>query len=305
MAEIIGTDGTWTFDGGVLRIVPGHGRGVHRLRRLLGELAIPLEGLAGVAVESGPKGGVVRARLRQGADPLLQAAAGALNESSDPYRLNVEGSRTSVAEYLVDEVRNSLLIEEVGNGPVDRYLLPGPDVPIRASGGDGSAAFDGESVRLEWNWMAETAKKNAGPQQLPLREIASVELHPAIGLDNGHLRFRMNDGAEEAEPTLDPRCVMLWGFKKEAAAAIALAAAVVARLPHPNAVDSLPNAVERAAVERPADDDATSPPEPGTTPADDHDALLRRLRELGDLRKEGILTEEEFAAAKQAVLRRM
>ncbi|TDD35756.1 DUF4429 domain-containing protein [Actinomadura sp. KC06] len=296
MAEIIGSDGTWTFDGEVLRIVPGHGRGVHRLRRLLGELTVPLAAVAGIAVEPGSKGGVLRVRLRQGADPLLQAAAGALNDVSDPYRLNVEGRRTSVAEYLVDEVRNALLIEEIGGGPVDRYLLPGPDVPIRASGGDGSAAFDGESVRLEWNWMAEAVKKEAGPQHLPLRNIASVELHPAIGLDNGHLRFRVDDGAERPEPILDPRCVMLWGFKKEAAAAIALAAAVVARLPHPNAVDDPPP----DAVDAPP-----SPPELQAAPADDHDALLRRLRELGDLHKEGILTEEEFTAAKQAVLRRM
>ncbi|MFI0373576.1 DUF4429 domain-containing protein [Actinomadura sp. 1N219] len=304
MAEIIGSDGTWTFDGEVLRIVPGHGRGVHRLRRLLGELTVPLAAVAGIAVESGSKGGVVRVRLRQGADPLLQAAAGALKDASDPYRLNVEGRRTSVAEYLVDEVRNSLLIEEIDSGPVDRYLLPGPDVPIRASGGDGSASFDGESVRLEWNWMAETAKKEAGPQQLPLREIVGVELHPAVGLDNGHLRFRVNgggteggtEGAEQPEPILDPRCVMLWGFKKEAAAAIALAAAVVARLPHPNAVDDPPPV---------AADGPPSPPEPQAAPADDHDTLLRRLRELGDLHKEGILTEEEFATAKQAVLRRM
>ncbi|MFI2125071.1 SHOCT domain-containing protein [Streptomyces sp. NPDC020299] len=38
---------------------------------------------------------------------------------------------------------------------------------------------------------------------------------------------------------------------------------------------------------------------------DDHDALLRRLRELGELRREGVLTEAEFTMAKQAVLKRM
>ncbi|WUH97870.1 DUF4429 domain-containing protein [Spirillospora sp. NBC_00431] len=301
MAEIIGTDGTWTFDGETLRIVPGHGRGVHRLRRLLGELTLPLEALAGVAFETGGKSGLLRARLRQGADPLLQAAAGALKDSSDPYRLNVDGGRFAVAEYLVDEVRNALLIEEVGTGRVDRYLLPGPDVPIRASGGDGSAAFDGDSVRLEWNWMAESAKKDAGPQHLPMRDIASVELHPAIGLDNGYLRFRIDDGAEQPEPILDPRCMMLWGFKKEAAAAIALAAAVTARLPHPYAVDDTPPPPELEAA--PESEDAAKGAAKDSS--DDHDALLRRLRELGDLRKEGILTEEEFTAAKQAVLRRL
>ncbi|MER6708466.1 SHOCT domain-containing protein, partial [Streptomyces fumanus] len=38
---------------------------------------------------------------------------------------------------------------------------------------------------------------------------------------------------------------------------------------------------------------------------DDHDALLRRLRELGELHRDGVLTDEEFALAKQAVLKRM
>ncbi|RST19384.1 SHOCT domain-containing protein, partial [Streptomyces sp. WAC04770] len=40
-------------------------------------------------------------------------------------------------------------------------------------------------------------------------------------------------------------------------------------------------------------------------PADDHDVLLRRLRELGELHRAGVLTDEEFSTAKQAILRRM
>ncbi|WP_205613519.1 SHOCT domain-containing protein, partial [Streptomyces sp. S5] len=39
--------------------------------------------------------------------------------------------------------------------------------------------------------------------------------------------------------------------------------------------------------------------------ADDPDALLRRLRELGELHRDGVLTDEEFSLAKQAVLRRL
>jgi hypothetical protein len=38
---------------------------------------------------------------------------------------------------------------------------------------------------------------------------------------------------------------------------------------------------------------------------DDHDALLRRLRELGERHHTGVLTDEEFTLAKQAVLKRM
>ncbi len=292
MAEVTGNEGRWTFDGALVRIVPGNGRGVHRLRRILGELEVPLEAVAGIAYEPGKKGGVLRVRLRQGADPLVQAAGNALDESSDPYRLSLDRDAAALAEYFVDEVRNTLQIEQIGTGPVDRYLLPGPSVPLRASGGEGSVTFDGETVRLDWSWMAEGSKQKAGPKQFTLADVLKVELHPSVGLDEGHLRFHMKDQGAPPKPKHDPYCLTLWGTKKEGASAIAVAAAVVARLPHPSAPpsDDVPALPEAAA------------PEPAA--ADDHDVLLRRLRELGDLHKEGILTDEEFATAKQALLRR-
>jgi uncharacterized protein YqgQ len=37
--------------------------------------------------------------------------------------------------------------------------------------------------------------------------------------------------------------------------------------------------------------------------SDHHDVLLRRLRELGRLHHDGVLTDEEFARAKAVVLR--
>ncbi|WP_143665873.1 SHOCT domain-containing protein, partial [Streptomyces griseus] len=49
----------------------------------------------------------------------------------------------------------------------------------------------------------------------------------------------------------------------------------------------------------------TKAAEPAAPPAGDHDALLRRLRELGELHRAGVLTDEEFSTAKQAVLRSM
>lgn len=289
MAEVIGNDGTWTFDGELLRVVPGSGRGVHRLRRLLGEISVPLTAVAGIAYEpGGKKSGHLRLRLRQGADPLLQAAGWALTDAADPYRLKVDARRSASAEYLVDEMRNWLQVQEIGTAPVDRYLLPGPDVPIRASGSDGSVMFDGETIRLEWQWIAEAAKSQGGARELPLREVTGVELRSAVFVDDGYLRFRTKDRPDPPEPKRDPHTLMLWGLKKEWAAVVMLASAVVARLPHPNA----------PAIEAPSAPELTSG-------EDDHDTLLRRLRELGDLHKEGILTEEEFTTAKQALLRRL
>ncbi|CCK29862.1 hypothetical protein BN159_5483 [Streptomyces davaonensis JCM 4913] len=296
MAEIIQKDGTWAFDGDALRLTPGRDKNVSLLRKTLGELVVPLGALAGVSFEQGKKAGRLRLRLRDGADPLLNATGGRLTEPHDPYQLLVEPGRYGVAEYFTDEVRNALLLDQVPADPVSEYLLPGPAVPLSVSAGDGTASFDGERIRLEWNWKTEDAKAAAGSRTLGLADITAVEWHPAAGLENGHLRFTVRNAPTKAPPKYDPNAVELWGFKKDPLMAL-IAAAVQARLPHPTA---------------PADDvrqpqpDPAAPALPSAAPAEDgHDALLRRLRELGELHRTGVLTEEEFTLAKQAILKRM
>ncbi|MFF4568937.1 DUF4429 domain-containing protein [Streptomyces sp. NPDC001410] len=293
MAEIIQRDGTWAFDGDALRLTPGRDRNIGLLRGTLGELVVPLGALAGVSFEQGKKSGRLRLRLRDGADPLLHATGGRLTEPHDPYQLTVESDRYGVAEYFADEVRGALLLDGVSPDPVDGYLLPGPSVPLSASAGDGTAGFDGEQVRLEWNWKTEDAKAATGPRTIPLSEITAVEWQPAAGLENGHLRFTVRGAPATAPAKYDPNAVELWGFKRDPLMAL-VAAAVQARLPHPSAP--------------PAETDVRPEP-PRLTKAspaeDDHDALLRRLRELGELHRSGVLTDEEFTLAKQAVLRRM
>jgi hypothetical protein len=296
MAEIIQKDGTWAFDGDALRLTPGRDKNVGLLRRELGELVVPLGALAGISFEQGKKAGRLRLRLRDGADPLLHATGGRLTEPHDPYQLIVEADRYGVAEYFTDEVRGALLLDGVPADPVGAYLLPGPAVPLSVSAGDGSASFDGERVRLEWNWKTEDAKVAAGTRVLPLADITAVQWLPSIGLDNGHLRFTVRGAPTKAPPKYDPNAIELWGFKKDPLMAL-VAAAVQARLPHP-------------AAARPAGSPPDPRPRPTTAAAtvaveDDHDALLRRLRELGELHRDGTLTDDEFALAKAAVLKRL
>ncbi|MFD9102798.1 DUF4429 domain-containing protein [Streptomyces virginiae] len=294
MAEIIQKDGTWTFDGDAVRIVPGRDKGVGLLRQTLGEVVVPLRALAGISYEPGRKAGRLRLRLREGADPLTQVTGGRLPEASDPYRLTVEPDRTGVAEYFVDEVRNALLLDQVDPGPSETYLLPGPSVPIVVGAGDGTVTFDGDRVALEWNWTTEEAKRSGGPREFRVTDLRTVEWAPAKGLENGWLRFGLAGAPQPAAPKYDPHTVELFGFKKDPLMAL-VAAAVALRLPHPAA----------PAQDRPVED---APPKELTAPAagvaEDHDALLRRLRELGELHQTGVLTADEFAAAKQAVLRR-
>ena len=292
MAEILQKDGTWAFDGDALRLTPGRDRNVSLLRRTLGELVVPLGALAGISFEQGKKSGRLRLRLRDGADPLLHASGGRLVEPNDPYQLLVESDRYGVAEYFTDEVRNALLLDEVPVDPVDTYLLPGPAVPLSVSAGDGTASFDGERVRLEWNWKTEDAKSAAGARTLAVTDLVGVEWRPSAGLENGYIRFSVRDAPTKAPPKYDPNSVELWGFKKDPLMAL-VAAAVQARLPHPAAETDV-------RLEQPA-------PERQLTAAaeDGHDALLRRLRELGELHRDGVLTDEEFTMAKQAVLKRI
>lgn len=297
MAEIIQRDGTWTFDGETLRLVPGRDKNVSLLRKSLGELAVPLGALAGIAFEQGKKSGRLRLRLRDGADPLLQAAGGKLGDA-DPYQLTVESDRYGVAEYVVDEVRNALLLEQVPAAPCDSYLLTGPSVPLSVSAGDGTASFDGEHIRLEWNWKTEEAKSASGTRSLALTDVAGVEWQPAVGLENGYLRFTVRHSPTKAPPKYDPNSVELWGFKKDPLMAL-VAAAVQVRLPHPAAVAEPADAPPALTAK------SLSPPPAAAPVEDDHDALLRRLRELGELHQSGILTDEEFSLAKQAVLKRM
>lgn len=305
MAEIIQKDGTWTFDGDALRLTPGRDRNVGVLRRALGELLVPLGALAGVSFEQGKRAGRLRLRLRDGACPLLHATGGRLTEPHDPYQLLVEPDRYGVAEYFVEEVRSALLLDQVPSDPVAEYLLPGPSVPVSVSAGDGTATFDGERIRLEWNWKTADAKSAAGARTLTLPDITAVEWLPAVGLGNGCLRFTVRGAATRTAPKYDPDAVELWGFKKDPLMAL-VAAAVQARLPHPSALAggaAAARAVPAGGSEAPAAPQVPRQLAPGAEDA--HDALLRRLRELGELHRTGVLTDQEFTLAKQAVLRRM
>ena len=45
-----------------------------------------------------------------------------------------------------------------------------------------------------------------------------------------------------------------------------------------------------------------APPPPPPAPADDLDTKIAELKELGELKSQGVLSEEEFAAQKQRIL---
>ncbi len=106
---------------------------------------------------------------------------------------------------------------------------------------------------------------------------------------------RQVEGPVSAPPKYDMYALDLWGMSKKEYTAVLVAAAVLTRLPRAGAALDAP-------APAPAPAEAA---EPAAPPAGDHDVLLRRLRELGELHRAGVLTDDEFSTAKQAVLRSM
>lgn len=295
MAEIIQRDGAWDFDGETLRITPGLHRSVPLFRQTYGEIAVPVEAIAGVVFESERRRGRLRLRLRDGADPLLQATGGRLPEPADPYRLRVDGDRSGAAGYLAEEIRRALLLDQVPREATSAYLLPGPPVPVTVRSSDGTVFFDGTRVRIDWTDTSDRVKREAGPQILALDDLVQVEWLPKGGYGNGHLRFVTWETAKSRQaPEKDPFALDLWGSARKDLLTASVAAAVTARLPHPSTKSARPPG-PAPALQPPA-----TPSPPG---AEDHDVLLRRLRELGELHRAGVLTDEEFRSTKSTILK--
>ncbi|MEV3857904.1 DUF4429 domain-containing protein [Streptomyces sp. NPDC050095] len=284
MAEIIQRDGTWAFDGTTVRITPGLHRSVALLRQTYGEISVPLTAVSGVSYEPERKRGRLRLTLREAADPLLQATGGRLPDTADPYRLAVDTDRSGVAEYLAEEIRQALLLEQLPDGPAESYLVPGPAVPVSVRSSDGTVSFDGSRIRIDWSDTSDRVKRATGPRVIAIGDLDGVDWVPNSGYEDGVLRFVMKGSAyAKLPPEKDPYALDLWGNARKDLLTALVAAAVTARLPHPS--------TPRAAPALPV------------APHDHHDVLLRRLRELGELHHQGVLTDEEFALTKQVVLR--
>ncbi|MCX4883057.1 DUF4429 domain-containing protein [Streptomyces sp. NBC_00847] len=295
MAEIIQRDGTWAFDGTTVRITPGLHRSVPLFRQTYGEVAVPLEAVAGVVFEPERKRGRLRMRLREGADPLLQATGGRLPDAADPYRLQVDVDRSGVAEYVAEEIRRALMLDQVPKEPAKAYLLPGPPVPVSVRSSDGTVSFDGNQVRIDWADTSERVKRATGPRIITVGDLVQVEWLPNSGYEDGFLRFVTRETVfSKLPPEKDPYALDLWGSARRDLLTALVATAITARLPHPSTRNG--GGYDELGARR-----TSAPAVPA--PADHHDVLLRRLRELGDLHRDGVLTDEEFAMTKAAVLR--
>ncbi|UUU34241.1 DUF4429 domain-containing protein [Streptomyces sp. CA-210063] len=283
MGDVLaGFHAAWEFESDSVLIRFERGIRTPKLFAALGERRIPLEAIAGVTLAPGKRGTVVlRAVPRPGADPLMEAAADQLKESSDPYRLVLPAERETLAEYYADELRARLTV----SGPAERFLVAPPEVPLQFKAYDGKASFDGRSVSFRWFWTgASSAKWKAGDQTFPVSALSGVEWRSPEVFE-GYLRLLRRDGSGEQappQPDHDP-------------------AAVVFGLGYGPVHESLPFAAAVLAAVRsagPVGAGALGGAGPRRDPAD----IADRIRHLGELHEAGLVTDEEFSAKKAELL---
>ncbi|WP_030931835.1 DUF4429 domain-containing protein [Streptomyces sp. NRRL S-646] len=283
MGDVLaGFHAAWEFESDSVLIRYERGIRTPKLFQALGERRVPLEAISGVTLSPGKRGTVVlRAEVRPGADPLLEAAAGQLKEGCDPYRLVLPAERDALAEYYADELRALLT---AGGEPAERYLVAAPEAPRQFKAYDAKASFDGKTVHFRWFWTgASSAKWKAGDQSFPVGELSGVEWRSPEVFE-GHLRLLLRSAAQEAASAVqvdqDPAAVVFGLGYGPVHESLPFAAAVLAAVR-----DAGPSAVVSAGA-------------PRRDPAD----IAERIRHLGELHQAGLVTDEEFSVKKAELL---
>ncbi|MFE5794768.1 DUF4429 domain-containing protein [Streptomyces sp. NPDC056503] len=288
MGDVLaGIHATWEFESDALVIRFERGIRTPRLFQALRERRVPYEALAAATLAPGRRGTVVlHAVPRPGADPLMEAAAGQLKETCDPYRLALPADREELAARLRDEL--AAVIPAGPVDPVDRFdagfLVAAPQGPLSFKAYDGKATFDGSSeVSFRWSsTMATSEKWKTGDRVFPVRELSGVEWRTPDS-PGGFLRLLPRGGVPRADrPDHDPASVVFGlGYGP-----------VHDSLPFAAAVLSAIRAKDRAPV--PAGARGAGHGDPG--------AVAERIRHLGELHQAGLVTDEEFAAKKTELL---
>ena len=301
MGDVLaGIHTTWEFESDSVLVRFERGIRTPKLLQTLRERRIPHEALSSVTLSPGKRGTVVlHAVPRPGADPLMDAAAGQLKESCDPYRLVLPAARETLAEYYADELRAALRAS-AGPGdldtddpePAERYLVTAPEVPLLFKAYDGKASFDGSRVTFRWFWTgASSAKWKAGDQSFHVAELRGVEWRSPEVFD-GYLRLLRRGGSEAAAPEADP---------DRPGQADHDPAAVLFGLGYGPVHESLPFAAAVLAAIRGAG--RTPVPVPATAgDARDPAVVAERIRHLGELHQAGLVTDAEFSAKKAELL---
>ncbi|MGW2176728.1 DUF4429 domain-containing protein [Streptomyces sp. NPDC001732] len=321
---LAGIHATWEFDTDSVLIRFERGIRTPKLFQSLRERRVPHAALSSVTLTPGKRGTVVlHAVPRPGADPLMEAAAGQLKDSCDPYRLVLPAEREAPAEYYADALRAVLGADAAE--PADRFLVAAPEAPMQFKAYDGRAGFDGRRVSFRWfRTGASTAKWKAGDQTFGVTELSGVEWRSPEALE-GYLRLvprgseslapgactstglgmEPGMGGMDTEPGPDGTGSVLRSPQPRSlrpAQADQDPAAVVFGFGYGPVHESLPFAA--AVLESVRRNHSAAAPATVLAGAGRRDPsdIAERIRHLGELHRAGLVTDDEFSAKKAQLL---
>lgn len=289
MEEVHGHHAIWRFDEETLRVAFGAGRKVPQLYKALGHCELPLAAVKDVDFDPGDRkrGWRLRLRLMDGADPYTYLDT--TGKASTPLLLTGPHDRELVTEYFADQLTaSSRYARQTLDGPIDpaevaRGLVARPPLQVRTA--EGSASFDGDRVRLQWDgWLASTPKEREQAREYRLSEIESVSWVPQVDFDEGHLRVLLRGVSLSEATDLENDFFTLVSHGLKGSDETLLMAATVN--------SHIAREQERAELEAAA-------------PVDGDEAIFAKIRELGRLHAEGLLTEDEFSTKKAELLGRL
>ncbi|TCO45200.1 putative oligomerization/nucleic acid binding protein [Kribbella antiqua] len=153
---------------------------------------------------------------------------------------------------------------------------------MEVKGHNGTVVWDGAFVTIRRTGFLARASIGKGEKRIPMTSISAVQWKPAGALVNGFIQFtvgggnesRSKFGSQTTDAAKDENSVIF--LKKQMAE-----------------FDALRTAIESAIVQR------SNPP---VSPAPDN---LAQLKQLGELRDAGVLSDDEFNAKKSEILGRM
>ncbi|MEV0382582.1 DUF4429 domain-containing protein [Nonomuraea sp. NPDC050643] len=292
MDELRGQTATWRFDEQKVLIQYDSRWRTHALLKTLGRCEVPLPAIAAVDFTSaGKKGWQLRLRLRERADPYA-AVGSPLADKGQPFLLTGGSDTELVAEYHADQLRiaaDAARLADDRRRPEEYALALVPPIPLHIRTSEGTAMFDGTTIRLEWSDEASSRKTRKRRMEYALADIRRVEWFPQKSLDEGYLRivtWEEDADPKAAKPSKDFACLLAEDSAKQDAWTLVMAATVTAHL-----WTATPGQAERPQLTAGPDADTRS--------------VYDRIRELGRLHGEGLLTDEEFTSKKAELLDRL
>ncbi|MFI7705726.1 DUF4429 domain-containing protein [Nonomuraea sp. NPDC049480] len=297
MDELRGKTATWQFDEEKVVMQYSSRWRTHALLKALARCEVPLPAIAAVDFTSaGKKGWQLQLRLRERADPYA-AVGPSLAEKGQPFLLTGGPDTELLAEYHADQLRIAADAARLVDGqrPPEEYALAlVPPAPLRIRTSEGTAMFDGQTIRLEWSDVASSRKSKKRRMEYALADIQRIEWFPQGSMDEGYLRivtWQEDADAKPAKPSKDFACLLTEDSAKQDAWTLVMAATVTAHL--------------WAATPGPAGSTPAGNAELTAGPAADTRSIYDRIRELGRLHGEGLLTDEEFTSKKAELLDRL